>query len=329
MKGSGLSCIVPSSLSTPGTSEKPRSVKGIRPCVARVWRILIAFVPRGMASRRAISGRHPECATFENRHRCDGARHCKGGVMSNCTEACQPYCNLHTQLWSKKCAWDVCLGCSDCLDVKRQATCTECTDRRTHYMEENDKVCDQYPYAYRNLCKHDANWVRRKFCQRSCFENGAGYGDMCCLAAAPPVTCTECTNERNTYMEETDKVCDQFPYAYRNRCKHDDYWVKRKFCQRSCFDNGAGYEGDVCCPPPSPPPLPPLPPPSPPLPPSPPSPPSSPPACTECTDEPNAYILENNLACNQYPYAYTRLCTGTTPTGPSRSSASARALRMG
>ena len=68
-------------------------------------------------------------------------------------------------------------------------------------MVRSDFKCHQFDYANTNVCKHNANWAKQKFCQRSCFENGAGYdGDVCC-AAAPPApttaTCTECTDEPN------------------------------------------------------------------------------------------------------------------------------------
>ena len=50
-------------------------------------------------------------------------------------------------------------------------------------MVDNDFACNGSwaSYAYENLCKHNANWAKQKFCQRSCFANGAGYdGDECC-----------------------------------------------------------------------------------------------------------------------------------------------------
>jgi len=69
------------------------------------------------------------------------------------------------------------------------AACTECSDEPNAYMVGKDLVCDEYPYAYTKLCKHNANWAKQKFCQRSCFENGAGYnGDVCCAAAPPAPT---------------------------------------------------------------------------------------------------------------------------------------------
>ena len=115
-------------------------------------------------------------------------------------------------------------------------------------MVDNDVACDGSwaRYAYKNLCKHSSNWAKQKFCQRSCFANGAGYdGDECC--AERPTACTECTDERNQWMATKDLACDRWPYAYTKLCKHSSNWAKQKFCQRSCFANGAGYDGDECC----------------------------------------------------------------------------------
>ena len=120
-------------------------------------------------------------------------------------------------------------------------------------MVTKDLACDRWPYAYTKLCKHNANWAKQKFCQRSCFANGAGYdGDVCCAAApapAPSPACTECTDTPNAYMVDNDFACDGSwaSYAYENLCKHNANWAKQKFCQRSCFANGAGYDGDECC----------------------------------------------------------------------------------
>ena len=63
----------------------------------------------------------------------------------------------------------------------------------------------------------------------------------------PATNCTACTNERNNYMEQNNLVCDEYPSAYTRFCKQNANWAKQKFCQRSCFENGAGYDGDVCC----------------------------------------------------------------------------------
>ena len=41
--------------------------------------------------------------------------------------------------------------------------------------------------------------------------------------------------------------CDEWEFAYTKRCKHDADWRAAKWCQHSCFVNGAGYAGDNCC----------------------------------------------------------------------------------
>ena len=61
-------------------------------------------------------------------------------------------------------------------------------------------------------------------------------------------TCIEwCTDQPNAYMDQNGLACDDYPYAYDKLCTHNDNWRSRKFCQRSCYENGAGYDGDVCC----------------------------------------------------------------------------------
>ena len=77
------------------------------------------------------------------------------------------------------------------------------------------------------------------------------FGDMILMGALLEVglaaqTCTECTDEPNTYMVTNGLVCDEYPSAYTKFCKQNANWAKQKFCQRSCFENGAGYFGDVC-----------------------------------------------------------------------------------
>lgn len=94
--------------------------------------------------------------------------------------------------------------------------------------------------------------------------------------------CTECTDVGSPSMEAAGFACDQYSYAYTNRCKHSPHWVNQKYCRRSCFVNGAGYDGDVCCVAETP--------------------------CTECTDERNSYMEREGLTCDEFPYAYEKLC---------------------
>jgi len=58
---------------------------------------------------------------------------------------------------------------------------------------------------------------------------------------------SSCTDQRDDYMAKKGHQCDNWGYMYTNRCKHGDSgWQKNKWCQQSCWDNGAGYEGDNC-----------------------------------------------------------------------------------
>lgn len=62
------------------------------------------------------------------------------------------------------------------------------------------------------------------------------------------VPCTICTDERSWWMENIGRMdCDEWEFAYSARCKYDADWRAAKWCQHSCFINGAGYAGDNCC----------------------------------------------------------------------------------
>jgi len=70
------------------------------------------------------------------------------------------------------------------------------------------------------------------------------------LQAAP---CTACSDTPDSYMITTGKTCSgdtAWNWAFRNKCNTpstSSYWTKNKFCRLSCYNNGVGYEGDVCC----------------------------------------------------------------------------------
>jgi hypothetical protein len=49
-------------------------------------------------------------------------------------------------------------------------------------------------------------------------------------------------------MIDNDKWCDSWEYAYQQHCNAKVYWQSNKFCQYSCFVQGVGYDGDLCCP---------------------------------------------------------------------------------
>jgi hypothetical protein len=46
-------------------------------------------------------------------------------------------------------------------------------------------------------------------------------------------------------MVNNGKSCSE-DVNYSDKCKNTASWVTNKFCQQSCYDNGAGYDGDDC-----------------------------------------------------------------------------------
>merc|ERR1712167_99387 len=55
-----------------------------------------------------------------------------------------------------------------------------------------------------------------------------------------------CTDTPTAWMKKNGKSCDSWKYIFKNKCNHDAHWMKNKYCQQSCFLNGAGYDGDIC-----------------------------------------------------------------------------------
>eukprot|EP00966_Prymnesium_polylepis_P086568 2003486-Prymnesium_polylepis.1 len=94
-------------------------------------------------------------------------------------------------------------------------------------------------------------------------------------------------------MSRNGKQCTTWSWAYTNRCNSFAAWREAKYCQLSCFVNGNGYPGDVCCTT-TPTGAPSHPPPSPPLPvatsptTAPAAPPLAAPPCVACTDTPTS-----------------------------------------
>ena len=56
---------------------------------------------------------------------------------------------------------------------------------------------------------------------------------------------TSCTDTPTSWMVNNGKSCSE-DVNYSNKCKNTASWVTNKFCQQSCYDNGAGYDGDDC-----------------------------------------------------------------------------------
>jgi len=96
--------------------------------------------------------------------------------------------------------------------------------------------------------------------------NNAAFGDPLpgilkrCLCDAvepspspPPSEPVECTDTESEYMSDNGLTCDTYSWMYKNRCNSPaevngarDAWVQHKWCQKSCFLHGNGYQGDAC-----------------------------------------------------------------------------------
>jgi len=126
--------------------------------------------------------------------------------------------------------------------------CSPCDDVATDWMIDKEKTCAQrvkraQPGA---VCASNANWSQNKYCQASCYQSGQGYaGDTCCPA---PPSCIDCDNVGTTWMIDNDKTCALRVKEKQGAvCNSNASWNQNKFCQKSCYKNGQGYEGDVCC----------------------------------------------------------------------------------
>ena len=49
-------------------------------------------------------------------------------------------------------------------------------------------------------------------------------------------------------MINNDKHCETWNFAFLNLCNRDNRWVNNVWCEKSCFENGVGYEYSNCCP---------------------------------------------------------------------------------
>eukprot|EP00929_Paragymnodinium_shiwhaense_P114721 TRINITY_DN83213_c0_g1_i1.p1 TRINITY_DN83213_c0_g1~~TRINITY_DN83213_c0_g1_i1.p1 ORF type:complete len:646 (-),score=44.29 TRINITY_DN83213_c0_g1_i1:52-1938(-) len=113
----------------------------------------------------------------------------------------------------------------------------QCSDEPTAYMVGKGLMCDSWPWGIDNYCKKSDEWRKNRYCQHSCFMAGVGYdGDYCCkLDDVAPA-----------WMVKGSKSCADFG-RLEQKCNRDESWRNNKFCARSCFFKGVGYEGSDCC----------------------------------------------------------------------------------
>jgi len=73
------------------------------------------------------------------------------------------------------------------------------------------------------------------------------------FASGPGPAKVRCTDLPEETMAAKGLSCDGFGWIFKYRCnapisvnKYRNHWVKKKFCQKSCWLNGNGYDGDDC-----------------------------------------------------------------------------------
>merc|ERR1719389_151226 len=142
--------------------------------------------------------------------------------------------------------------------------CIICDDRETPSMADKGKDCSTQPNTIDKKCNKNNNWMKKKWCQLSCYNAGNGYpGDVCCddsptnSPTASPVSsptpeptvdeCIICDDVETPSMADKGKDCSTSLSALNKRCNKNDNWTKKGFCRLSCYNSGNGYPGDVCC----------------------------------------------------------------------------------
>merc|ERR1712060_1027407 len=106
-------------------------------------------------------------------------------------------------------------------------------------------------------CNKHEKWVKHKLCQQSCWDvmNITYDGKPCCdVPTSEPVTeaptqaspsCTICDDEPTKKMNKKGQSCTDI--NINNKCNKNASWITKGYCQLSCYNQGLGYEGDVCC----------------------------------------------------------------------------------
>lgn len=88
---------------------------------------------------------------------------------------------------------------------------------------------------------------------------------------SPATNCTACSDNPYPFMRIAGEECAPDHLMVGTKCNKNLLWSRKKYCQKSCFTAGYGYEGDDCCQPER-------------------TPPDTPSTCTICDDEPNPFM---------------------------------------
>lgn len=132
-----------------------------------------------------------------------------------------------------------------------QEGCVFCNNRRSPDMVLSNRVCDSCTSCHSENCK-----AGNGDCEFTCWASGYDIGKKCCdISAKKPddgKDCQECTNHRTQWMMENGLLCEDYSFAYANRCSNVDslaglrsWWLDSpiQYCQYSCWKNGVGFQG--------------------------------------------------------------------------------------
>ena len=129
--------------------------------------------------------------------------------------------------------------------------CVRCTDTPSQYMSDNGISCDQEnSWHIANNCVDTPYWHTSGFCRASCYAAGRGYpGEVCCpkMEDDEP-SCTECVDVLTPWMINNQQTCESMPISIQTNCRDNNWWNANKYCQKTCYLAGRGYDDGVeCC----------------------------------------------------------------------------------
>jgi hypothetical protein len=139
------------------------------------------------------------------------------------------------------------------------ASCLECDNNRTPYMETNNIDCEtwgvnDFGAKCADTFQKDGNGDLRQqpFCRQSCYDrktiifDDAG-GLPCCEPPLRP--CIQCEDRTTTYMDSKGLACDTWNYITKERCDDPDFIFQlNNACRKWCSDTfNSIFYYEPCC----------------------------------------------------------------------------------
>merc|ERR1712172_117173 len=106
--------------------------------------------------------------------------------------------------------------------------------------DESDSVSMSYSYSY---SKSKKSTKSGSYSKKSKSGKSSEESDECIVCSNEPsksMLMKEFAGKGSSSCEHNDKTLEA-------KCNKHEIWIKKKFCQLSCYLAGEGYEGDNCC----------------------------------------------------------------------------------